>query len=218
MEYTFTEKLFREGNRSFIKIPFNVWEECGKKGLVPVRVTLQDCVFECRLIPKGDGIYYIPVTKNVMNKIDSSGGIKVSFEVLSGLTRINHDSPYSKENPIRRIDSIQSIAYDRDGYCGQLCIAMLTGLSVEEISDIMQARAWQCSFSKLIETLDYFGIAHDDKVVYTRGKEVPLPECCIVNAKAERMGHFALYYKGKYYGGLDIEPDKITGYLRIVVE
>lgn len=217
MTYTFTEQMFRQGNRYFIKIPFNVWEDCGEKGIIPVKVCIEDNIFECKLVPKGDGTYYIPIPKNIVNNIDSSNEVTISFEMISGLTRINHNSPYTKENPIRKIDSIQSVSYPKDGYCGQICIAMLTGLSVDEIADIMHAKAWQCSFSKILEALDYFGISHDDKIVYTRGKEFILPECCIINVKNDQKGHLVLYYKGKYYDTADLEVTKIIGYLRINV-
>lgn len=106
-------------------------------------------------------------------------------------------------------DLFQNITYPKDGYCGQLCVAMLTGLSVDEIVDIMQAKAWQCSISKLLETLDYFGIPHNEKVIYTRGKEFVLPECCIVNVKSEHVSHLVLYYKGKYYDSMCLDTDKI---------
>lgn len=218
MTFTFTEKLLKQGNRFFIKIPFNVWDECGQKGLVPVKVSIEGYTFECRLVPKGEGIYYIPISKNIVNQINSDDEINISFQVIKGLTRINHDSPYSKENPVRKIDNIQSVTYPKAGYCGQICIAMLTGLSVDEVIEIMQAKAWQCSFSKLLETLDYFGILHDDKVTYTRGKEFILPLCCIVNVKDEQISHFVLYYKGKYYDTKDIEFDNIICYLEIMAE
>ena len=136
MTYKFPERIFKQGNRYFIKIPFNVWEECGQRGSVPVRVSIKDCIFECRLVPKGEGIYYIPITKNIVNQINCDDEINISFEIINGLTRINHDSPYSKENPIRRIRDIQSVTYPKAGYCGQICIAMLTGLSVDEVIDI----------------------------------------------------------------------------------
>ena len=97
MTYTFTEKLFKQGNRYFIKIPFNVWEKCGQKGMVAVRVYIEEnCTFECKLIPKGEGTYYIPIRKNVIHQINSVDALSVAFEVISGLTRINCDSPYSK--------------------------------------------------------------------------------------------------------------------------
>lgn len=215
MACTFVEKIFKQGNRYFIKIPFNVWEEFGQKGMIPVKVSIEDYAFECRLIPKGEGIYYIPVTKKLVNQIKDV--VSVSFEVINGLTRINHDSPYSKENPIRKIDTIESVTYPKAGYCGQICIAMLTGLSVNEIVNVMQTKAWQCSFSKLIETLDYFGILHGDKIIYIKEKEFILPECCIVNIKDGKISHFVLYYKGKYYDTKPIILSKIIGYLEIVI-
>lgn len=218
MTYTFTEKLFKQGNRYFIKIPFNVWEKCGQKGMVAVRVYIEEnCTFECKLVPKGEGTYYIPIRKNVIHQINSVDALRVAFEVISGLTRINCDSPYSKENPIRKIDSIQSITYPKTGYCGQLCIAMLTGLSVDEVVAVMQTKAWGCSFTKLLETLDYFGILHDDKPTYTKGKEVILPECCILNIKDEQKNHFVLYYKGIYYDSKNIDYKEIISYMRIFV-
>ena len=218
MTYTFEEKIFKQGNRYFVKIPFNVWEECGQKGLVPVQVSIKNCTFECRLIPKGEGIYYIPITKKNVNQINCDDEINISFQIKNGLTRINHDSPYSMENPIRKIDEIQDVTYPKAGYCGQICIAMLTGLSVDEVVDIMHAKAWQCSFSKLIEALDYFGILHDDKITYTKGKELVLPECCIINVKEAQMSHLVLYYKGHFYDRKDIAFENIIGYLKIIVE
>lgn len=185
--------------------------------MIPVKVSIDDCTFECRLVPKGEGIYYIPITKNVVNRIDDNDEISISFETISRLTRINHDSPYTKENPIRKIDSIQSVTYSKVGYCGQTCIAMLTGLSVNEVVDVMQTKAWQCSFAKLLETLDYFGILYDDKITYIKGKEFILPECCIVNVKDGQISHFILYYKGKYYDPKEFDFDKIIGYIGIGV-
>lgn len=215
MTYTFEERIFKQGNRYFIKIPFNIWEECGQKGLVPVIVFIAGCTFECKLVPKGKGIYYIPITKNIVNQIDGDQEINISFEIISGLTRIHHDSPYSKKNPVREIDDIKYITYPKAGYCGQICIAMLTGLSVNEVADVMQAKAWQCSFSKLLETLDYYGISHDDKITYIRGKDFILPDCCIVNVKDGQISHFILYYKGNYYDAKEVESDKMIGYIGI---
>ena len=100
MEYAFTERIYRQGNRYFIRIPFNVYEKCNKKGVIPVRVMLEEAMFECRLIPKGGGFYVIPVSKAVAHSITCDRDINVSFEIIPELTRINHDSPYSIENPI----------------------------------------------------------------------------------------------------------------------
>lgn len=215
MEYAFTERIYRQGNRYFIRIPFNVYEKCNKKGVIPVRVMLEEAMFECRLIPKGDGFYVIPVSKAVAHSITCDRDINVSFEIIPELTRINHDSPYTIENPIRKIDHIERVTYPKPGYCGQCCIAMLTGLPVEEVIAFMQAKAWQCSFSKVIEALNYFGIAHEDKLTYTNKTAFVLPKCCIVTVRGKERNHFALYYKGTFYDTMQIDFEDIIGYLKI---
>lgn len=95
MQYTFRNEIFKEGNRYFIKVPFNVWEECGQKGLIPVEVSIGSTHFECRLVPKGNGIYYIPILKKLVSQIMDEAA-EGTFQIIDGLTRINHDSPYSK--------------------------------------------------------------------------------------------------------------------------
>lgn len=218
MEHAFIENIFKEGNRYFIKIPFNVWKECETKGLIPVKVSIENTVFECKLIPKGEGVYYIPVKKEMMNQINDTEKHSISFKIINGLTRINHDSPYSTNNPVRKIDTIKSVNYPKKGYCGQICLAMLTGKSVEEIINITKAKAWQYSFSKIIETLDYFGISHDTKIIYTKGNPFVYPKCCIVNRRCNNIYHFSLYYKGKYYDTDPVDTDMIVGYLKINIE
>ncbi len=218
MIHTFIGTVFKQGNRCFIDIPFNVWEICGQKGNIAVEVTIQGCDFECRLIPKGDGFYYIPIKKSILKMLNCDTKFNVSFNVISYLTRINRNSPYTLQNPIRKITDIKRLTYPKAGYCGQQCIAMLTGLSVEEVSEIMQAKAWQCSFSKLLETLDYFGISYEERIIYTRGKTVELPKCCIVNIRDERRSHFALYYHGEYYGETQPDEQDIISYLKINTE
>lgn len=215
--YKFTGKLFKEGNRSLIKVPFNVWEKFNLKGLIQVNISIENHHFECRLIPKGKGLYYIPIAKNLADQIGCFE-VNVSLETLDELSRINTNSPYSLKHPIRVIDHIQSISYSKDGYCGQLCLAMLTGLSIDEIISITHMKAWQCSMSKLIEALDYFGIAHEKKMTYTKGKEFNLPKCCIVNVRCEPLNHLVLYYDGTYYDTMDIDYNQIIGFIKIHVK
>lgn len=214
MQYTFRGSLLKEGGRTFISIPFNVWEVLGQKGLIPVKVTINDFNFECKLVPKGNGKYYIPIVKDVLKIINSSEELDISFEIISHLTRINNNSPYSIENPIRKIDSIRIIK-SRDGLCGQGCVAMLAGVSIEEVITLMKAKT---SLSKVIEALDYYGIRHSDKMVYKLKKDQKLPKCCIINTS----GHLILFYDGKYYDpsiGIleDFDLNKITGYLEIIL-
>jgi len=44
MLYSFEGQLISEGNRSFIRIPFNIWEETGLKGTIPARIKANDCL------------------------------------------------------------------------------------------------------------------------------------------------------------------------------
>lgn len=63
MIYTYNESIYMEGSRAFIRVPFNVWEETGLNGNIPCRVAIENHSFECKLIPKGNGNYLIPVPK-----------------------------------------------------------------------------------------------------------------------------------------------------------
>ncbi|MDP4091463.1 MAG: DUF1905 domain-containing protein [Bacillota bacterium] len=215
MNYKFIGEIYKAGQRSFIKIPFNVWEECGRKGNIPVKVAIKDISYECKFVPKGNGIYYIPVLKSDLEKIGTDKEFEVSFELISGLSRIENGSPYSPENPIRNIDSIQFVNQPRNGVCGQTCVAMLVGVPVDEIIKLMGT---QCSMSKMIEALNYFGIRHSDKMVYNLKKESNLPKCCIINTN----GHMMVFYEGKFYDpdmGIleEFDKRKITGYLEVLV-
>jgi hypothetical protein len=221
MIYNFKSIIHKEGNRSFIKIPFNVWEKCGQKGLIPVEVEVSDISFECKLVPKGKGIYYIPVTNEICKNIDFDKELDVHFKIIDGLSRINSNSPYSKENPIRKIDGITYLKQHHNECCGQTCLAMLAGISVDEVIKIMKSSKHQASISKVIETLDYFGFSHE-KPVYTKGKNVELPKCCIINVRGENKSHLSIYYDGEYYdpthGVLQVYPyENLISYIEISV-
>lgn len=223
MIYSFNSSFFKEGNRTFISIPFNVWETCKVKGMIPVKVIINDVSFQCKLMPKGKGVYYIPIVKSVLNKISSVDEVCVKFQIIEGLTRINFDSPYSKENPIRKIDRIEYVKQPDKGLCGQTCIAMLTGLPIDEIINVMHSNKCLASISKVIEALDYYGIAHSDKFIYTRGGEVKFPKCCIINVQGNKKSHLMVYYNGIYYDPTygvmaDYPYEKVISYLEITVE
>lgn len=220
MQYSFKSSYHKAGNRIFIKIPFNVWNTCGKKGLIPVKVVIEGIAFECKLIPKGNGEYLIPVSKEVFKKLNTSDVFDVQFTLIDQLTRINNNSPYSKENPIRSIDSINYLKQPQNGSCGQTCLAMLAGISFDEVIKVMKSSKWQASMSKVIETLDYFGFSYK-KPVYTRGKKVNLPKCCIINVRGENKSHLLIYYDGNYYDptyGIshDYRDENIICYIEII--
>lgn len=208
MKYTFEGYKQEEGNRFFIKIPFNVWEVTGAKGNIPVKVTADGIIFECKLVPKGNGRYLIPVKKANAKKMGDS--FEVSFEVIESLSRINLNSPYSKEHPIRGINTIHEVEIV-PGYCGHCCVAMLADVPLSDIL-LLMGKA-KSSWSKIMEALDYYGITYAGKMVYPKGKKLSMPKCCIVYID----GVFNLWYDGRYYGSEVTDDTQIVSFLEIAV-
>lgn len=211
MLYRFHGFIIEEGKRFFIKIPFNVWDETGLKGNIPCKVSIHDFSFECKLLPKGKGIYFIPIMKKMLSILKVKEEYEIEMEVIATLSRINHDSPYSKEHPIRKIDGIVTIPVQK-GYCGQGCVAMLAGVSLFDV--VKKMGKGHASWSKIIEALDYYGIAHSKKMIYTKGKQFALPRCCIINHDHQ----FIIWYKGSFYNGTEVDLKKILNYLEIFVD
>lgn len=221
MKYEFEGTVeFRE-NENSIAVPFNVWEVCEKIGDALVRVCFDDVCFTCNLLPKGQGYYDIPVDESTLSRVELGKKYLISIEIIGNVAVISNDSPYTTENPIRKIDSIDLVTQPWDGLCGQACIAMLAGTTLDEASDIMKCREWQANMGKMIGTLEYLGIRHADKIVYTLGKEVKLPHCCIIMEKMGRYSHYLVGFEGNYYDpNLGIlktfDLTKVIGYLEIL--
>ena len=221
MKYEFEGTVeFRE-NENTIAVPFNVWEVCEKVGDAPVRVCFDDVCFICDLVPKGQGYYDIPVSHDTLAKVELGKKYLISIEIVGNVVSMG-GSPYSTEHPIRKIDSVDLVTQPWDGLCGQACIAMIAGTSLDEACDIMKCREWQANMSKMIATLEYLGIRHADKIIYTLGKSVELPRCCIIMEKMGRYSHYLVHFDGGYYepnqGVLkEFDQTKMVGYLEIVV-
>ena len=210
MIYGFRADICTEGGRAFIRIPFNVWEETDLRGNIPCRVSVRGLCFECKLIPKGNGNYFIPVAKKTLSALGAEDEYEIELEPIETLTRINHDSPYSKEHPIRKIDCIEAIPIQA-GFCGHCCVAMLAGVPLSDVAVLMGKG--HASWSKILEALDYYGISYASKAVYTKGGSYQLPPCCIVN----NNNSFILWYKGSFYGVTDVDPKKTISYIEIFV-
>ena len=162
MKYEFEGTVeFRE-NENTIAVPFNVWEVCEKVGDAPVRVCFGDVCFICDLVPKGQGYYDIPVSQEILSKIELGRKYKMSIEIVGNTAPLSSTSPYSLQNPIRTIDGIDLVTQPWDGLCGQACIAMIAGTTLDEACDIMKCREWQANMSKMIATLEYLGIGYAD--------------------------------------------------------
>ena len=219
MEYKFEQKISKADQQGYLEIPFNVWEICKKEGDVPAKVTIGETSFVCNLEPKGNGYYVIPISEKVLPQFQEEVYYPVTFFIM---VRLAEDSPYSTTNPIRVIDRIDVIMQPHDGLCGQSCIGMLAGISLEETINVMHCSEWQATMGKMIEALDYFGIGHAEQIIYTVGRETVLPKCCIMMEKMGRYSHYLIHYDGVYYDsslGILTEYDlsKMMGYLEILI-
>lgn len=184
-------------------------EETRLKRNIPCQIEIENQRFEAKLLPKGNGYYYIPINKKIISKLDEKCEYDISFTPINQLSRINHDSLYSKEKPIRKIDGIKEIPIKK-GFCGHCCLAMLAGVELDEILKVMGRES--ASWSKIIETLDYYGLSYNSKISYPRRDDYLLPACCIIY----NDGGFVLYYQNKYYGRDQIDPNKTISYLEII--
>ena len=107
--------------------------------------------------------------------------------------------------------------------CGQACIAMIAGKTVEEVIKDMKTNG-PTSIGQLIEALDFYGIKHAER--NTRiSKKNPVPhEFSILTVHTNNgYTHWALLFNGKYYDpefGLiegEYTHGKITSFLGIYI-
>lgn len=220
MKYTFWAAIDKSENGGVVKIPFNVWEICKKEGDVPVKVRIEETVFVCNLIPEGNGYYSIPVQESILNQFELNKEYPITFRVTQSSAQ---ESPYSTSNPIRKIDSMEVVIQPHDGLCGQSCVAMLAGITLDEAINVMHCGEWQATMNRIVSALNFFGIDHSEEILYTNGKEdITLPKCCIIMEKMGRFSHYLVYFDGKGYdsnlGVLDhYDLTKIKGYMEIYV-
>ena len=105
-------------------------------------------------------------------------------------------SPYSYDNPIRKITSIKFVKEPTGYLCGQSVIAMLANVSIDEAIDVI-GHDKGTSVSEIDGALNWYGIKHGKRQRCT--EDAILPDICILSLKLPGYGHWSLYYKGKYY-------------------
>ncbi|MBE5873984.1 MAG: DUF1905 domain-containing protein [Lachnospiraceae bacterium] len=220
MRYFFESKLEKKDNGYRIQIPFNVWEVCKLRDVIQGKIVLDNDIIECELLPKEKGNYEIHIGDEAVVKATVGVTHKILLHINGSLIRMDQNSPYSFENPIRKIDSMQVIIQPEDGLCGQACVAMLAGNTIAEVISVMDCREWQATMGRMISALNYYGIDHSDIIMYTEGRDTVLPKCCIMMERMGRFCHYLIHYDGKYYdsnlGVLEeYDMSKLLGYLEI---
>ncbi len=226
MRYFFQSVVEKKDKGYMIQIPFNVWEVCNQRDIIQAEVILDNKIIECELLPiengksSFQGNYEIHIGDDDAVSVELGVPHKILLHISGSLIRRDQNSPYSFENPIRRIDGIDVIIQPEDGLCGQSCVAMLAGNTIAEVISVMDCREWQATMGMMISALNYYGIDHADVINYTEGRDTVLPKCCIMMEKMGRFCHYLVHFDGKYYdsnlGVLEeYDMSKLLGYLEI---
>ena len=220
MRYFFEGHIEKNERGAVIQIPFNVWEVCKQRDVIQADIVLDNRIIRCELLPKEKGNYEICLKNEEVEGLECGTAHKILLHVTGSLIRMDQNSPYSFENPVRRIDSMEVIKQPEDGLCGQACVAMLAGKTIAEVITVMDCREWQATMGRMISALNYYGIDHSDVINYTEGRNVVLPKCCIMMEKMGRYCHYLIHYDGMYYDSnlgvlQEYDMSKLLGYLEI---
>ena len=223
MRYFFDGKIDKQDDVYCIRIPFNVWEVCKLRDIIKAELVLDNRIIDCELLPETKGNYKIHLSDEDVSHTNIDQVHKILLHITGSLIQMNQNSPYSFDNPIRKIDGIEIIIQPEDGLCGQTCVAMLAGVTIAEVISVMDCREWQGTMGRVISALNYYGIDHSDIIVYTEGKEATLPKCCIMMEKMGLYCHYLVHYNGKFYDsnlGIIQEYDmsKLLGYMEVKVD
>lgn len=219
MRYLFEAELNKKNGGFAVNVPFNVWEVVKQRDAFNAELVIENEIVPCELNPIEKGRYELTFETDEKLDLKENTAYEMLLHVHGSLAPMDGESPYSIENPIRKIDSMNILVQDGDGLCGQTCVAMLAGVSIQDVCNVMNCREWQATMGKLISALNYYGIDHSDIIVYSN-ENVQLPKCALMIEKLGRFGHYLVEYDGKFYDpnkGVMDEYDfsKLVGYLEI---
>ncbi|ADL52321.1 DUF1905 domain-containing protein [Clostridium cellulovorans] len=223
-DFRVTDDQFLKG-RTLIDLPFNVWEVFGLKGVIAVKVVINNVEFKLNLVPRGNGNYSFFLTNNMKKKLKLQRGSLLDIlistlnnKVKDGVEICNYEK--SNESYLK-IDSISYVSEPTSQMCGQACVAMLSGRDVEEVAKVMGTRG-STSIGQIIEALDYYKIRHAEKNIRISKKNPYYSEISILTVHMRNYTHWVLHHKDKFYdpefGILDkCHPEgKITSFLEII--
>lgn len=220
MRYYFESQVEKAEDGYKIAVPFNVWEVCKQRDVILGDIVLDNAHIDCELRPYEKGNYFIHIDADQTVPVELNVPHKILLHITQSLIRMDQNSPYDFDHPIRQIDGVDIIIQPEDGLCGQACVAMLAGKTIAEVIMVMDCREWQATMCRVISALNYYGIDHSQVINFTEGKPVVLPKCCILMEKMGRYCHYLVHFDGKYYDsnlGILEEYDttKLLGYLEI---
>lgn len=202
--------------RVLIEIPFNLWVEFGKEGMLEVDLAINGIQFKnIGLLPRGNGKYSIKFTKQMQKKVQITSIEEVSVKLELSEAIMEKEEVKIKE--YRRINNPKLVMQTTEGNCGQACISMLSGIDIKEVCKIMHTNG-STSIGQIICALDELGIRHAEKNKRLSKMNPVLPEIAIITVHFPEYSHWVLYYKGRYldpeFGGFEkYQKGKITSFL-----
>ncbi len=220
MRYSFEARLEKTENGYKIGLPFNIWEVSRHRDTIAAELYLEEGKIPCELFPLDKGKYELHIAEQDAAQWGQDTSKEVVLRIPATLQKVEKESPFSAEHPIRRIDGINLIIQPEDGLCGQACVAMLAGVSIDEVMETMDCREWQATMGRVISALNYYGIGHSGVIRFTGGRKEKLPKCCIMMERMGRFSHYLIHYNGKFYdsnlGVLEeYDMSKLLGYLEV---
>ena len=118
---------------------------------------------------------------------------------------------------------IQYIKQPTEYLCGQACVAMIAGVSVEDVIRVMNNNDKSTGKKDIERALEHYGI-RQAKTMTKADNRTPLPPVCILKVLLPGYSHWILYAHGKYYDpefGLSDElysKAKIQSYLELFTD
>ena len=108
---------------------------------------------------------------------------------------------------------IQYIQQPTEYLCGQACVAMIAGVSVEDVIRVMNND--KATGKKEIErALEHYGIKQA-KTMTKADNSTPLPPVCLLKVLFPRYSLWVLYDHGKYYDPEFGLMDELYGKARV---
>lgn len=81
--------------------------------------------------------------------------------------------------------------------CGQAVLAMLAGVSVEEIIALLENER-ETTLKEMLYTLDFYNIKYVKERKEVKNKE-GLPKIAVLSLETPRCWHWSLYFNGVFY-------------------
>lgn len=196
-ETTFQPEL--QGSRYMVEIPVNLWEAFDRKGNFKVQCAINGMVFTVSPIPKGKGFYLLSLTKDMQKKLELKGGERLWIMMEPAAAEaVPQAAPEPVSKSTRKPAELRLVMQNTPKTCGQACIAMLAGVSIEEAIAVMHTSG-PTAIGMLAAALDHYGIGHSGKNIRLSKKNPDLPEMAILTVHMPEYNHWVIYHKGRYY-------------------